>query len=190
MNQANNKKAPKIFLVAYGTLIFGFSITLLTQANLQANVICIARISLFLSAVLGVCSLLPWDLKFYANKWLLISIGTLAYIAWFFGFVMKWLEGITSLEGFWQAAISIVGLFWMWIILLLLTRIYTIVFDNYKKSVKWTAPMIIPALLLWVTVNTFIEGNCIGGLYLEAFVIGSFLIALRIWKPIGSLPFI
>lgn len=187
LNHINDKKGSRGFLVTYGIIIFVFSITLLTQKDLDANAILIARVSVFLSAALGICALLPWDLKFYSNKWFVMLFGTLAYIAWFFGFVMEWIEGITSLEGFWQSAISSIGLLWMWIILLLLTRMYVIVFEKYNKTVKWIAPMIIPALLLWVNVSTFIEGDYITGLILEAFTIGSFHIALRVWKPIGSL---
>lgn len=192
MNQRDKKSNKSlVFLVTYGIILFGFSITLLTQESITRDIEIIGGFLIFLSAALGICAILPWDFKFYQSKWFVIGLGSLSYIAWFFGFAMKWLDGLKSTNGFWQIVTTVIGIFWMWIILILLARIYAITFEtNKNKYVRALAPMIVPALLLWADINVFIDGNCLGGIILEAFVIGSFIVALRVWKPIGSLPFL
>jgi hypothetical protein len=191
VDQNNKKSNNLVLLVTYGIIILGFSITLLTQKSITREIEIIGGFLIFLSGALGICAILPWDFKFYHSKWFVFGLGSLSYTAWFLGFALKWLDGLKSINGFWQIVTTLIGLFWMWIILILLARVYVITFETNKNIfVRKFAPMIVPALLLWADVNVFIDGNCLGGILLEAFVIGSFIVALRVWKPIGALPFI
>jgi hypothetical protein len=133
---------------------------------------------------LAVCALLPRRIGLLSSSWVIIPVNTLVFIAWFFTFAMKWLEGIKNTSDFEQWAVSVLGIFWLFCPLIVLTRGLTIITLS-KKHARFI-PFVIPAVMLWQTVNIFRGGDLVGGVVLALFVAGSIAIALRKWAPAGE----
>jgi hypothetical protein len=174
-------------LVSNGVLLLMFSITILTNQNeLTSTNHLIIYLSLAISAILAFSAVLPFHLKFLSNGWVSAGIGSLVYIAWFFNFAMKWLGGIRIQSSIEQSLISWLGIAWLLVMTVILTRAFSILCMN-TKSLKWL-PFIIPTVMLWRSMEAFLRvKDPIAGVIMLAFVLCSTIVALGIWKPIGEL---
>jgi hypothetical protein len=175
-------------IVTNGVLLLSFAITLFTQANITQAQKNIAYAALFLSVILAICSLLPRNIRFLSNNWFNGLVGMFAYLAWFFNFAMKWLDGLKNTSDVEQFIISILGSIWLFCILMILTRLFTVVTEQRGRPLRWFS-FILPLVLLWQTILVFTQGNWQSGLILLVFVVGSTFISLRIWKPVGTFSF-
>jgi len=175
----------RISVVSNGVLLLAFAITVLAQKGLTVMQKDIAMVSLFVSAALAVCAILPRRIGLLSNVWIIVSVTSLVYIAWFYTFAMKWLEGMKNTSDFEQCLISVLGIIWLFCLLMVLIRSLTIVTAD-RRLTKWI-PFVIPVWLLWPTISIFREGDPIGGGVMILFIVGSIVISLQWWKPAGEL---
>lgn len=174
----------KMSLVSNGVLLLSFSITLLSQSNFTGMQKGLADVCLWVSVILAIFALLPQQIKWLSSTWLIGPLSSLTYIAWFFNFAVKWLDGITHTNDIERWLVSLAGIIWLFCLLMVLTRGITVVTAGNQK-IKWV-PFIIPLVMIWQTTAVFLTSNWIGGLLLLVFVVGSLLIAIKLWKPIGE----
>jgi hypothetical protein len=178
-------KPSRLNTVSNGVLLFSFSIIVLSQPSLTNEQKYIAFGSLIISGILAICALLPSDVVWLSNGWVYAGISAFTLLTWFFTFALEWLNGITDVKNFEREVISVLGILWLFVSFMLLTRGLTLAI-NRRKSLMWL-PLMVPIVLLWRTVVIFLDGNWIAGIVLAAFVVGSTAIALMIWKPAGEL---
>ena len=124
------------FLVAYGTAIFGFSILVLSLPDMNELFLRFWRVVLILSAVLGLLSLFPRPLKLIRSKIFNILLGGLVFFAWLFGFIVVWTTGSQEIPGSWSVNAFYIGYFWLFVILILLTRAFVVISEG-KRVLNW-----------------------------------------------------
>ena len=114
-------KPERLGVVSNGVLLFSFAITVLSQTSLTKNQIILAYISMLISVVLAICALLPTDVDFLSNGWIYGGISSFTLVAWFLTFSLEWIHGITDTRNFASWSISVLGIFWLFVALMLVT---------------------------------------------------------------------
>jgi len=177
-------KPDRLRTVSNGVLLLSFSMIELSQANLTKNQTIIVYVSMVISVALAICALLPFDLDWLSNGWIYGTVSLFTLVVWFFTFLIEWIHGITNTKNFASWSISILGVLWLFVALMLLTRGFSLVAQR-NKSIKWL-PYVIPLMFLWRTTIVYFQGDLTADIVMTVFLVGSTTIALGIWKPAGE----
>lgn len=179
---------PKPNLVSTGILFFSFSITVFVSTGIGQTQKYIAYLYLVLSVAFAILALLPSKVQLPSNRRVYFIADSLAPIAWLFVFGMRWLNGISNTNNWEQLLVSVVGVIWLFCLVMILTGALTKATEKCIKPLRWIS-ILIPAFLLIPTITTFLQRNLIGGIVMVASIILITLIVLRRWNPAGEMPF-
>jgi hypothetical protein len=182
MADRKENKRNNIYLISFGMAMFSFSLLLFGKATC----VCLPIIILFLSALMGVYSLFPKPLNLLKIKVILAIVNTLAYSAWFWGFVFGWLDGSQFDLKPWNNISLWFGYFWLYVIILLLNNTFYD-FKQKDKRLFWL-PWFIPASMLYTVTKVLIQGDYAATGVLAFIMISSIVAAIGKFKHLGTLP--
>lgn len=189
LSPKKSDKRFKVNTVSIGILFFVFAIIVLVTPGVGQPQKVLAYVYLGLSVVLAIWALLPSKVHPPPNRWVYFITYALATPAWFFVFLMRWLNGISNTKNVEQFLVSIAGLIWLFCLMMILTRALTELTKEYTNPVRWIS-LLIPAFWLVQTIIVFLQGNPIGDkMMMAGLFIGTALIVLRQWNPPGEMPF-
>lgn len=169
---------------SHGIALFGFSIILFTLPDR----LLLSCAVLAISVILGIVSILPQLKRLLANEWASILINVLAYLAWYLGFIVGWLQGPLAVAEPWKMVLYYAGFFWLLIIILLLARSMYTLSENKRPPLNWILRWFLPASLLAVDIKLCFQGEFLAGLWLIVLIILTSIIAAGKWKPEDKLP--
>jgi len=181
----------KINTLTICVLFLSFAITVLTQPNISHTLRYIAYAYLGAAGIFAIFTLFPkhWT-KFLQNRFSAFILYSLAFVAWLWVFLMKWLDGITNpntteIE---KTIISYVGMFFLIIVLIIETSMLINVKDRQRW---WWLGFLMPAILTYFAIDSFIHNNLAGGIFMSALTILLLITVFsrKKWNPSGEIPY-
>ena len=189
----NTTKKTTVNRLSIGALFFAFAVTILVSPATGPTQRIVAYVYLGLSVLAAIWALLPVKGEFSSNRWLRWVPAVIyfsAMVPWLITFAMGLLSGMSGAENRDQLAVFIVGVFLLFCLVMVATRILTRLTEGMGRATRWIS-LFIPLLLLVNAVQVFLQDRSISawGLMIPFFV-GTVLIALRRWNPpVDDLPF-